>query len=158
MTTIGVTGHQDIPHEAISFVERRIVEVISSCSDAPVGVAALAAGADQLFAKAILGSGGQLHVILPCQRYETTFSQKVDLDSFMNLLRRATTVETLDFTEPSEEAYLRAGYRIVDLCDLLIAVWDGKAARGKGGTADAVRYARERKREVIVVWPAGVSR
>jgi len=31
--------------------------------------------------------------------------------------------------------------RVVDLADLLIAVWDGKPARGPGGTADVVAYA-----------------
>jgi hypothetical protein len=46
----------------------------------------------------------------------------------------------------------------VDLSDLLIAVWDGKEAKGKGGTADIVRYARERDTEVVVLWPPGGSR
>jgi hypothetical protein len=118
----------------------------------------LAAGADQLFAKALLGAGGRLHVILLCYGYEKTFSEQTDLDRFLDLLQRADTIETLDNPFPSEDAFLEAGQRVVDLSELLVAVWDGKVAKGKGGTADVVDYARERGREIVIVWPAGVVR
>jgi hypothetical protein len=43
-------------------------------------------------------------------------------------------------------------------CKDQTAVWDGKVTKGKGGTADIVRYARNRGREVVVLWPAGICR
>jgi hypothetical protein len=62
--TIGATGHQNIPYEAVTFVEEGIANVISHADQQPAGVSLLAAGAGQLFAKALLGAGGRLHVIL----------------------------------------------------------------------------------------------
>ena len=67
-------------------------------------------------------------------------------------------METLEFDAPSEEAFLAAGQRVVELSDELLAVWDGKKAAGLGGTADIVGYAKELKKPVTVLWPAGVSR
>ena len=42
--------------------------------------------------------------------------------------------------------------------DELWAVWDGKPARGYGGTADVVACARENGVPVRVIWPAGARR
>ena len=43
---------------------------------------------------------------------------------------------------PMRRPFLRAGRRVVDLSDRLFAVWDGEKARGVGGTAEIVDYAR----------------
>jgi hypothetical protein len=42
--------------------------------------------------------------------------------------------------------------------DRLIAVWDGRPARGRGGTAEAVEQARRRAIRVEVMWPRGALR
>jgi hypothetical protein len=84
-----------------------------------------------------------LHAVIPCYGYEGTFASQDDLRHFLALRKSAAILETLNYPEPSEEAFLAAGHRVVELSDLLIAVWDGKVARGKGGTADIVGYARE---------------
>jgi len=47
---------------------------------------------------------------------------------------------------------------MVDEADELYAVWDGKPARGYGGTADVVAYARDHDITVQVIWPAGAER
>ncbi|MEO5877101.1 MAG: hypothetical protein ABIQ26_19070, partial [Streptosporangiaceae bacterium] len=60
--------------------------------------------------------------------------------------------------EPTDEAYLVAGHRVVKRSDLLLAVWDGRPAGGLGGTADIVAYARDRGTEVGVIWPPGARR
>jgi hypothetical protein len=122
-----------------------------------MGVCSLAVGADQLFAQAVLDAGGTLHVVIPCERYDETFG-RADLVRFRELLGSAAQVETLANPEPTEKAFLNAGYRVVDLCDLLVAVWDGEPARGLGGTADVLDYARSAGRETVIVWPPGVTR
>jgi hypothetical protein len=155
---VGVSGHRNIPAEAISYVRDGLVRAVSDQGSNLVGISCLAAGADQLFASVILEQGGHLHVIIPCRDYETTFSEKADLDSFFLLLDKADHVTNLEYLEPSEDAYLKAGHRVVDNSDLLIAVWDGEPARGKGGTGDIVKYARSRGTKVIVIWPDGVAR
>src|SRR5206468_2655686 len=49
----------------------------------------------------------------------------------------------------SEDAYLAAGHWIVDQSDLVILVWNGYPAAGKGGTADVASYARLVRRPFI---------
>jgi hypothetical protein len=155
---VGVTGHQDIPSfatDAIRMMMRRSLEELSG----PItGVSSLAEGADQMFAAVVLDRGGLLHVVIPCRRYEEAFASAGAAQAFSSLLARAADIETLPFPEPSEEAFCAAGCRVVDVSDLLVAVWDGEPARGKGGTADIVEYARRKGVDVRVIWPPGVSR
>lgn len=158
MRSFGITGHQTIPKEALSRINLDLTKVLSQFSTGLVGVTSLAAGADQLFAKKVLELGGKLNVVIPCNNYERTFSNLSDLECFLSLLNQAEEIETLDFAAPSEEAFLQAGYRVIDLSLMLIAIWDGRAAKGKGGTADIVDYARNHNIEVLIIWPPGVTR
>ena len=65
------------------------------------------------------------------------------------LLSRATSIRYLPPTETRAEAYEQVGRYIVDQCDVLIALWDGKPAAGRGGTAEIVQYARDTKCPLI---------
>ena len=158
MTTVGVTGHQSIPPGARDHVVDGVRSILRRLESPLDGVTSLAAGADQLVAAELLRSGGRLHVILPSCDYERTFAGEEALASFRSLLAAADSVTRLDYAQPSEEAFLAAGKRVVDDCQLLIAVWDGELAGGIGWTADVVRYARDVGRAVSVVWPDGTRR
>lgn len=122
------------------------------------GICSLAAGADQLFADAVLDTGNKLAVIVPSADYETTFEEASDLHHYRVLLAQAATVVQLDYAKPTEEAFFAAGKEVARQCDLLLAVWDGQPAAGVGGTADVVSFAREHGKQVVVMWPPGASR
>lgn len=154
---VGISGHQVLPEVALDPVLTGLRDVVAQAGPALVGVSSLAAGTDQLFARQVLDAGGRLHVVLPCQGYAATL-ETADRAAYHEMLQHAATVETLPFPEPSEEAFYAAGRRVVDLCQQLVAVWDGQPARGLGGTADVVAYARQLGRDVRVIWPVGVSR
>ena len=47
---------------------------------------------------------------------------------------------------------------MLDQAERTFAVWDGKPARGYGGTADVVAEARDRGTPVTVIWPEGATR
>lgn len=51
-----------------------------------------------------------------------------------------------------------ASRTMLEGADKLYAVWDGKPARGYGGTADVVALARDLGVNVQVIWPDGSSR
>jgi predicted Rossmann fold nucleotide-binding protein DprA/Smf involved in DNA uptake len=154
---LGVSGHQALPAAAVRPVIAGLREAVAEAGTEPIGVTSLAAGSDQLFATEILAAGGQLHAVLPCQGYEHML-EEADRAPYRRLLEQARVVETLLFEKPSEAAFYAAGRRVVELSERLLAVWDGQPARGLGGTADVVAYARQQGREVWVIWPAGVSR
>jgi hypothetical protein len=48
----------------------------------------------------------------------------------------------LPFDDCSEDAYLAAGHWIVDHSNIMILVWNGYSAAGRGGAADVASYAR----------------
>lgn len=126
---------------------------------AVVGVCSLAVGTDQLFARAVLSSGGRLHVVIPCEQYEGTFDD-VELPAFRSLRQRASKVEMLAHPAPGATAFFEAGRRVVELCDVLLTAWDGRDPDGSGGTADVVAYARSMGVQTVNVWPerAGPAR
>ena len=156
MTAIGLTGHQVMPAAARAFAELELSRLLADQPDL-LGVSSLAAGSDQLFARLVREAGGALHVVIPSRGYEQTFGPE-DLARYRELSAAAVKTTVLDFDEPGEPAYQAAGLYVVDHCDLLVAVWDGRPARGLGGTGDIVRYAREVGRPVTVIWPEGVQR
>jgi hypothetical protein len=116
-----------------------------------VGVTSLAVGSDQVFARLVLERGGLIHAVLPFAGIERSFSAE-DVRAYRELVKRAT-VEVLDIPGGDEDAYLAAGQRIVELSDIVLAVWNGLPAKGKGGTADVVDYAMRRGVPMVYINP-----
>jgi hypothetical protein len=115
-------------------------------------------GADQVFARAVLDVGGLLHVVIPAARYRDGFEDEDAKRGYDEPMDRATYAEPPDDVESTGEAHMAGGRAVVDRSDLPAAAWDAKPARGHGGTADVVAYARGRGVPVEVVWPEGASR
>lgn len=156
MRAVGVTGHQNAPWQVWNLLAERLPDILGA---APfVGVSSLAAGADQEFARHVLALGGELIAVIPSHGYEESFETPAQRQLYLSLLAKTTRREELAFPCPSEDAYLAAGKRVVQLSDTLVAVWDGERARGKGGTADIVSYARGIGKNVTILWPDGVTR
>ena len=153
----GVTGHRILPPSIVECAARHWSRVLPGAADLH-GVSNLADGADQLFAAHVLAAGGTLEAVLPCEGYAGSLIADESRVRFEDLRRAAATVLTLPFPEPSEEAFLAAGQALVDRSDHLFAVWDGRPARGMGGTADVVSYARACGVPVTVLWVDGVLR
>ncbi|WP_256106716.1 hypothetical protein [Streptomyces sp. ODS05-4] len=160
MKRIGVTGHRDIPPELHGHVRAAIHETFRGHGGGAglEALSSLATGADQLFADIALAWGAELTAVIPSGDYEQGFADPVELARYHCLLARATREVRLDYPHSTDEAYYAAGAYIADHCDRLVAVWDGRPARGLGGTGDIVAYARERGRPVTVVWREGVRR
>jgi hypothetical protein len=158
MRRIGVTGHQNLPAAFLPRIRKEIERVIERAPAKITGVTSLAAGTDQLFARAVLDRGGRLYAVIPCAGYESAFTDAGAVATFNELLAASSEIETLPHDQPSAQAFLEAGHRVVELADLLVAVWDGQKAKGLGGTADVVQYARDRSREIVIVWPPGATR
>jgi hypothetical protein len=151
---VGVTGHQRLNDARDWPWVRRRTEAVLSRVDEPIcGVSSLAVGADQLFAEVVLQHGGTIEVIVPFADYNSKFKSRDDRQAYEQLLRRAVRVEVLQKKGSDEEAYFEAGKRVVDLADMVIAIWDGKPAVGLGGTGDIVKYARTCVKRLIHINP-----
>ena len=151
----GVTGHQHIASASLwTWVRQSFRSVLESYpSQAHELFTSLAAGADQALASEALDAGVKIVVVVPCSDYEKTFAVKDDLDNYRYLLQCAARINLRDFPEPSEEAYFAAGRHIVDSVNMMVAVWNGRPAAGRGGTGDIVEYAIRRKKPITHINP-----
>jgi hypothetical protein len=173
---VAVTGHRAIPDEpavarAIEDVLDRITSTLIDGDATPLAwtiVSPLARGADQLAANTLLERvGARLEVVspFPLAEYRKDFSSDGELAQFEALLARAAAVDELPCAGQTVEvpcgdgetlkalrdaAYLRAGERVVETSEILLAIWNGRQAAGTGGTAEIVEYALERDR--VVLW------
>ncbi|GAA3883289.1 hypothetical protein GCM10022243_54970 [Saccharothrix violaceirubra] len=158
MTRLAITGHRELSVPTERLVDAALREVVNERDAGElVGLSCIADGADTLFAQAVLDAGGSLVVVVPAAEYRDGLPESHHF-TYDALLSSATRVIELDHTESDSEAHMDASVRMIAEADELIAVWDGKPARGYGGTADVVGVARERNLPVTVVWPDGASR
>ncbi len=122
-------------------------------SEPPVlrAVSPLAEGTDRIFAELALGLGYELCAPLPFAQaeFEKDFVppdalEKESLDHFRALLSHARDGHNLTLFEldgardHATDAYAAAGRVVLNQSDLLIAVWDGGAPGGPGGTVHTI--------------------
>jgi hypothetical protein len=162
---IGVTGHRALADERrIRASIRRALNMIDAhVQHVPYGLVAvtpLAEGADRLVAQEVLAwpvsDGGQapsLEVILPLPvaAYLQDFETEPSKREFLSLLALDPAPKVLAGMATRPEAYAQVGRAVVDACQVLIAIWDGQPADGRGGTADTVAYARQRGRTCLMI-------
>jgi hypothetical protein len=127
-------------------------------------ISSLAEGADRIAAQAALAAGFALDVVLPCPAsiYVATFSDDVSRAAFDALMDRARARLVLPLAGKPEKSvddrlplsYETAGLTMLAQSDILIAIWDGKPADGRGGTGQIVDEAVRRGIPVVVFDPA----
>jgi hypothetical protein len=149
---VGITGHQERPGIDWTWVGEAIGAELARLPGPIVGLSALARGADQVFAEAVLAAGGRLVFVRPTADYESNY-EGAELERFRAFRAAATEEIYIPPDAGDQDAFLAAGKRVVEECDVLIAVWDGKVAHGKGGTADIVEFARARSLPIIHIEP-----
>ena len=169
---VGVTGHRHeaLPPECVARLPGQIRDALQlltrgaaavhdrerNCFAAGeprwVFVSALADGTDQIAAEAALELGFVLQAVLPFERddYRKDFNGGAAAVRFDALIAKAEYVLELPGSRAHEpESYMMAGRATVAHCDVLIAVWDGLPARGRGGTAEVVELAIKRGTPVV---------
>jgi hypothetical protein len=152
---IGVTGHRKLDDEPalaeqVHLILKRIRQLIPPSKKTLRSfsiLSPLAEGADRLVAREVLKTpDSQLEVVLPLEKddYKQDFELPESKAEFERCLAQARSIKQLPSTSSRTEAYAQVGRYVVDNCDFLIALWDGKPAAGQGGTAEIVEYAREK--------------
>jgi hypothetical protein len=154
---IAISGHRDLPGPTADLVDKAIRGTLAAVGPDVTGISCLADGADQIFARAVTDLGGGLEAIIPAGQYRDVLPAGSHPE-YDRLLATAAAVRRLPFAAPTPESYMAASELMIDNADELYAVWDGQPARGYGGTADAVAYARDHGKPVHVIWPPGAER
>lgn len=164
---IGVTGHRlaRLADVNLAELEARIGGVLSALSAASPDsrfrlIGSLAEGADMAAADAALNQNWQLDTVLPFARadYADDFNRAA-ATGLRARLDRSTNVLELPGQrhEPGGEAaaYERAGRVVLTQSDILLAIWDGEPARGRGGAAQIVAEAVTHSIPVLILHPDG---
>jgi hypothetical protein len=170
--TVGITGHRPpvMDSPTAQRVRPRLDLALAMLTEAAQAVRAahsaffadaapvlrmvtpLAEGADQLATEIALAQGYGIQAILPLppDEYRQDFVDEDARNAFDQLLGRASCV--LELPRPAEgrnAAYALAGRATLAHSDVLIAVWNGEPARGRGGTGEVVASALRRGMPVI---------
>ena len=85
-----------------------------------------------------------MKALLPFEphEYRGDFAPGEELDGFEAALAAADEIVALPGDRADlETAYVQVGESVVGSADLLIAIWDGELARGRGGTGEVVELA-----------------
>lgn len=159
---IAVSGHRGLDATTTALVDAEIRDRLrqlddTGTGDGLVGISCLADGADQIFARAVLDAGGTLTAIVPAEQYRAGLPEGSHV-AYDELLQRATEVHRMPYAESTPQAHMAASRHMIEDADTLLAVWDGRPARGYGGTADVVDLARTHDLDVTVIWPDGAQR
>jgi hypothetical protein len=154
---VGVTSHRDLVASDVPALRTRVRDALVSLQRSFPDLALtilspLAEGGDRLVAEAGLALGARLIVplALPRDWYAEDFSTPRSRAEFEHLVAQGEIV-SLPMPREGHEGlrdpgvardrrYLLSGVYVANHCHLLIALWDGTADGGLGGTAQIVRY------------------
>ncbi len=146
--TVGVTGHRILaePERLEAGIGSALDRIAQANPGRPLTVvSALAEGADRLVVTSMLQRAGTgLVAVLPLPKYDylDDFGSAASKDEFLRALGSADEVVELPSRADREEAYAAAGEAVLHRADVLLVVWDGQSAQGRGGTAEVVARAR----------------
>jgi hypothetical protein len=170
--SVGVTGHRldALPPGSAETLESRVREVLGEiersvgkvleanagcfAAEPPrlVFVSPLADGADQIAAEVALSLGYELRAVMPsaADTYRAELLDEAARARFDRLVSAASSrFELPGDSGRRDHGYVMAGRATVAHCDILLAVWDGLPARGRGGTAEVVSLALSRGAPVV---------
>ncbi|MEZ5921122.1 MAG: hypothetical protein R3C60_07175 [Parvularculaceae bacterium] len=147
---VGVSGHRRREGADWAWVEERMTEEVERLK-ASAGYTSLAPGADQLFAEVILARGAALISVIATVAGEIEIGHE-DPHDFERICARSAEIIRVNGKTP-DEAFMRAGMRVVEEADYMIIVWDGAPSRGLGGTADIADYAKRLKKNGVILDP-----
>lgn len=134
-------------------LENIIIDCIKDTEEQIEIISGMALGVDIVFALVAIklkqeGHDVKLHCVIPFKGQENKWF-KEDRELYKSILNEADKA-----TYVCDEGYAswkmqKRNEFMVDRCDMLIAVWNGK----KSGTGNCVEYAKKKNREVIFLNP-----
>ena len=171
MLRIGITGHIGLDPTKMEKLNRGIDKTIEHIERSfpkryLTVFSPLAVGADRAVARKLLErKGSRLIAVLPMPEAEYLCDfgpSDLHRDDYEGaearkefrhwLSHRAIETIVMRGSATRDESYEKVGYYIAERSDVMIAVWDGRASQGRGGTADIVARAKELGKPICHIW------
>ncbi|MEM9752998.1 MAG: hypothetical protein AAF916_06390 [Planctomycetota bacterium] len=162
---VGWSGHRNIDAAVVTPAIESVVAELVGSGRRIAGLGSVAIGCDLLVAGQLDDAGVPLLLLLPYDREafetEAAAEEVAEIDRLLGVARDVTVTGHVR----DEDRYLELGAQTVEGCGVLIAVWDGEAARGAGGTGDVIELANAQGTPVIRIdsrtgettWPDGLD-
>ncbi len=151
---VGFAGHRHLaaPAAVAGTLREALAGLRRDFSGEWVALSSAAVGGDTLFAREALAAGLPWHASLPLPaadfRADFAPEQWAEAEA---LLARAAETRVVNDGAARPDAYLENGMELVNECDVLLALWDGQPAQGRGGTGEIVEYARRVHKPLVLV-------
>jgi hypothetical protein len=151
---VGFTGHRQVadPAAAAAAIRDALEFLRREIPGEWIALSSIADGGDRLFVQEAQAIGLSWHAILPLPRAE--FARDFPPGEWRAVEEQLATAGHLRVISENgdrEDAYLDCGIETVNGADVLLALWDGDQARGKGGTAEVVQYAKSIGKPVLII-------
>ncbi len=146
---IGFAGHRKIADRAAAkeAIARELAIVRATLPGEAIGFASAAAGADLLFLQACREAGLKTVLLLPFakERFRADFDNDDEWQAACHEIETAWWCEVTPGGEEAPAAYHVVAREGLEISDRMLFLWDGKEARGLGGTAETLTEAIARK-------------
>jgi hypothetical protein len=148
---IGFTGDVHLGDEAQcrGAIDKFLKDKQAVAGRTVYGVSNLAPGASAVFAESCIALGVSLRLLLPVPR--DVFLRGCnprDRERSERLIESALSVETFAGEDSPAEQHYECGLQIVQQCQELLAVWDGRRPQDMSGPGDIIDFARKIRRPV----------
>lgn len=156
MSRIGITGHRFLSEieKVNQGIDTGLTKIETTLPGPLTIVSSLSEGSDQRVVQRALKRWPDCHLIvplpLPAAIYQEQFADQESREVFNQLFPLAEQILPPPEAPNLPEAYRLAGEMMLEMSDVLIAVWDGLPAQGVGGTGEIAMLARERG--IPLVW------
>ena len=140
MVKIGVTGHRPERLKKLTTVSKLTDWLdlqFHEHGEDFILISGMAQGTDQIAAFEAFLFGGRLWCYYPYRR---------KLHESQDYLNTKAEKIRYEYEKYEPQCYIDRDRRIVDDCDVLLAVWDGIKS---GGTWQTIKYAREKGKQII---------
>jgi hypothetical protein len=151
---IGFTGHRHHIDEsrirpALEQALTGVMQLAGACGGQAELYTSIAEGSDTLCVEIARQHGMPTHLLLPLveEEFMKDFTSQAAWQRSqrqIEMARRSPGVDSLDVVAGESrrpDCYYNQGMHMLEASDVLIAVWDGKPAKGTGGTSDVVKKA-----------------
>jgi hypothetical protein len=148
---IGFVGDSSLADEGMCrrAIERFLSEQRGVADRILYGVSSLAAGGQLIFAESCIALGIPLRLLLPSGRDRFLGDSSAEVrDRFEPVIDGAMSVEIAGGDASSDEGSYERGLQTVQLCQELLALWDGHPPQKLGDTGEIVAFARQMHRPV----------
>lgn len=155
---VAFTGHRpnSLPssygYDLSNATWRRLIEEIKNklvTLHATTTITGGALGVDQAAFIASKELGLFSELAIPCMNQDKLWSVNAK-DFYKRMLTTADKVTYISHQDYTSDCMQKRNQYMIDNCDVLIAIWDG---RESGGTANTVRYAKKLAKPVIIISP-----